>query len=225
MIIARYQEILKQIDESCQQVGRNSKNVKLVAVSKRQELEKINQLLASDDTITLGENYVQEFAEKKADLIGSYEAHFIGPLQSNKAKKAVELFDVIQSVDSLKLFGKINKAAENLNKKQKVFIQVNISEDTNKSGFLAEDLKQQLDDIIAHAAIDVLGLMTITRYYSKREDVLPDFQKMNELRVDLQQDLGVKLLLSMGMSADYDLAIKAGSDLVRVGTAIFGARS
>lgn len=225
MIISNYQNILKKIEESCQQVGRDSKAVRLVAVSKRQELEKINQLLASNYPVTLGENYVQEFAEKKSSLIGNYEAHFIGPLQSNKAKKAVELFDVIQSVNSLKLLGKINKAAENLNSKQKVFVQVNISEDTNKSGFLAEELKQHLGDITAHEAIEIAGLMTITRYYDKREEVLPDFERMNELRLDLQDDLGVKLLLSMGMSADFDLAIKAGSDLVRVGTAIFGARS
>lgn len=225
MTLTNYQKVLKRIADSCQQVSRNPKDITLVAVSKKQELAKINQLLEAEDAVTLGENYVQEFAEKKDRLIGDYESHFIGPLQSNKAKKAVELFDVIQSVDSLKLAKKINTAAENTNQKQKVFVQVNISEDSSKSGFLAENLQQQLSEISAYPAIEVLGLMTITRYYESREDVLPDFKRMNELRLELQQQLGWKLQLSMGMSADFDLAIKTGSDLVRVGTAIFGERN
>ena len=197
----------------------------LLVVSKKQSPERMQTLIDYQPGIQFGENYVQEFELKKPHLAGNYQVHLIGPLQSNKVRKAVSLFNVIQSVGSLKIAELISQEAEKQGKIQKVFLQVNISEDQGKAGFLRAEIEDLFFKIIALPNLEILGLMTITRFYSNIEDVVPDFQQMSSLRERILKRYQIpNLLLSMGMSADYDLAIKAGADLVRVGTSIFGER-
>ncbi|MCL4135478.1 UNVERIFIED_CONTAM: hypothetical protein GTU68_035798 [Idotea baltica] len=176
--------------------------------------------------IIFGENYVKEYADKKAELTGNFKTHLIGPLQSNKVKKAVEIFDCIQSVHSEKVLKLINKEAEKLNKEMDVFLQVNISEDEAKSGFQKEELVEifNKDFINKLANINIAGLMCITAFYENKEDVRPDFIKMCEIKKELELSNNIKLELSMGMSADYQIAIEEGASMVRIGSSLFGER-
>jgi pyridoxal phosphate enzyme (YggS family) len=181
--------------------------------------------------VVFGENYVQELKSKRAELPQDVVVHLIGPLQSNKIRDAVRYADVIQSVHSASVLLGIAKEALKQGKQQRVFLQVNIGEDPQKSGFRSEDIAVLLADSKAYAAsVQIMGLMTITPYYEQPEQARPDFAKMSKLREELLTAglagafVGGRPLLSMGMSADFDVAIEEGADLVRVGTALFGER-
>lgn len=210
----------------------NSNNrIKLIAVSKRQPIDKMKAWIdfchKKNIEIIFGENYVKEYAEKKQDLSGNFKTHLIGPLQSNKVKKAVEIFDCIQSVHSEKILKLINKEAEKLNRKMDVFLQVNISEDEAKSGFQKEELINifNKDFINEVANVNIAGLMCITAFYENKEEVRPDFKKMYELKKEIELINNIKLELSMGMSADFNIAIKEGASMVRIGSSLFGERA
>jgi pyridoxal phosphate enzyme (YggS family) len=181
--------------------------------------------------IIFGENYVQELKAKRAEMGPVAEFHLIGPLQSNKIKEAVRNADVIQSVHSLSILQGIAQEASRQAKRQRVFLQVNIGNDPAKSGFSADSLTTVFDALGSlSASIEVLGLMTITPYYESAEAARSDFARMAALRDAVQQSPQSQLfanstvLLSMGMSADFYVAIQEGADLVRVGTALFGER-
>ena len=217
----------EKINAALDRSGRDISELKLVAVSKKQPVSKINAFLGCSYLQLkpiIGENYVQEFRDKKPEIAGSFEAHLIGPLQSNKAKLAVELFDVIETVHTLKLAEALDKAAEGFGKAQRVFIQVNISDDPNKSGIAPEELNSFYKELSALTNIKIEGIMTITRFYEDPELVRPDFKKMFAIKKDLEQEAGAALELSMGMSSDYEIAIEEGATVIRVGTAIFGKR-
>ena len=212
------------IDENTKAIMEMIGNAKLVAVTKTIDPERINESIRAGAN-TIGENRVQEFEEKCADILPC-ERHLIGHLQTNKVKKAVEIFDVIQSADSTKLLQEIDKRAKAMDKVQQVFLQVNIGNETQKFGFGADEIGQVLNDIRPLKNIHVKGLMCIppfgsadqTRPYFKEMKALFDsMQVLDQSNVDIQK-------LSMGMSNDYMVAIEEGATIVRVGSGIFGER-
>ena len=200
---------------------------KLVCVTKTVDTGSINEAIRAGATI-IGENRVQEFEDKRDDILPC-ERHLIGHLQSNKVKKAVDMFDVIQSVDSLKLIRDIDKKARDIGKVQQVFLQVNIGDEPQKSGFALDEIAQAMEDIRPLENVQVKGLMCIPPFVSP-EETRSYFRKMKSLFNRLQQecneaDNNIDIReLSMGMSGDYRVAIEEGATMVRVGSAIFGSR-
>jgi len=206
-----------RIAAACSRAGR-ANDVTLVAVTKVFPADYVTQAIAAGAT-DIGENRVQEARDKKPDVAGSARWHLIGHLQSNKAKDAVKLFDVIQTVDSIDLGQKIARAAEAVGKRQEVLLQVNVGGEAQKSGADARDV-----DAIARAlrtldALDLRGLMTIPPI-GEAEATRRYFRELKAMR----DALGLEHL-SMGMSEDFETAIEEGATIVRVGRAIFGSRA
>ena len=223
----RLQSVKKRIEEAAKACGRSPESVRLVAVSKTIATNRVREAIEAGVTI-LGENYVQEARSKISDL-SAYPVswHFVGHLQSNKAKYAVRLFDLIHSVDSIKLARELNKQAQKINKIQDILIQVNIGAESAKSGALAQDTKKLLQDVSNLDNLALKGLMTMPPFFNNPEKVRPFFAALRKLRDHLeQQNLANVTLneLSMGMTGDFEAAIEEGATLVRIGTAIFGAR-
>jgi len=226
-LIKRLQNVKNRIEKAARACGRDPETVRLVAVSKTVPTNRVRQAIQAGVTI-LGENYVQEARAKFNDL-ATYPVswHFIGHLQSNKAKYAVRLFDLIHSVDTLKLARELDKQSHKINKIQEVLIQVNISEEASKSGVDVEGTYHLLKDISLLENLSVKGLMTMPPYFNAPEKVRPYFSALRGLRNRLKQQglLNVSLSeLSMGMTGDFEVAIQEEATLVRIGTAIFGKR-
>lgn len=207
--------------------------VKLIAVSKLFPYQSVLEAIEAGHYI-FGENYVQE-AKSKFETISTFiedfnklELHLIGPLQSNKAKFAVRMFDFIHTVDSLKLAEVISKEAKKINKIQKLLVQVNISEEPQKSGVAPDNLKDLVVSILPLSNIQITGLMCIGRdidIESQSQIRREEFIRLRGMQEELNQDLGLRLdQLSFGMSDDYLIAIEEGSTMVRIGSAIFGER-
>jgi pyridoxal phosphate enzyme (YggS family) len=198
-----------------------------VAVSKTVAAERVHSAIAAGVTI-LGENYIQEARDKFNALYDQGAAwHFIGHLQSNKAKYAVRIFDLIHSVDSLKLATALNKEAAKRGKVQEVLIQVNLSGETTKSGISADGVAPLLEDVAELDHIRIRGLMTMPPFFDDPQRARPFFEELAALRDRLGRNPTANadlVELSMGMTGDFEVAIKAGATLVRVGTAIFGER-
>jgi pyridoxal phosphate enzyme (YggS family) len=222
-----------RIAAACTRAHRNPSGVTLVAVSKKQPVERVQAFLdlcVSQNIVpVLGENYIQEFKKKRAILTGAFKAHALGPLQSNKVKDAVALFDCIESVHSFEILEAINTQASRRGKVQEVLLQVNISKDGEKSGFTVDEVRSLVSKELPQAkAIKCCGLMTITKAYENPADARPDFQALGKLREELVAIGGpataAMVELSMGMSADFEVAIEEGATIVRVGTALFGER-
>ena len=224
----RLSRIRSGIETAVADSGRQPGDVKLVAVSKTVPFEKI--LTAIDLGVTVfGENYVQE-ARDKFNALYSHPLswHFIGHLQSNKAKYVVKIFDLIHSVDSLKLSREIDKQAGKIGKVQSVLIQVNIAEETSKSGVLLEDTARLVSEMSQLTHLEVKGLMTMPPYFNAPEKARPYFKALRQLRDQIRamEIPGVVMdELSMGMTGDFEVAIQEGATLVRIGTAIFGERA
>lgn len=223
--VARVRE---RIAAACARAGRSPNDVRLMAVSKTHPASAIHEAFAAGVTL-FGENRVQEFAEKYAELrnIGA-EFHLIGHLQSNKAAKAAELFSAVDSVDSLKLGERLNAAAEKLGRILSVLLEVNVGGEAAKSGFApdSDELRALLTKATDLRHLQVCGLMTIPPHTEDPNGARPYFQTLRALRDRLAKDFPQLNLseLSMGMSHDYEVAIEEGSTCVRVGTAIFGER-
>jgi pyridoxal phosphate enzyme (YggS family) len=231
----RISQVVQAIDRAAAKGGRAGREITLVAVSKKQSLESMNEYAevarAAGIPLIFGENYLQELTSKRASFGSSAEFHLIGPLQSNKIRDAVKLADVIESAHSIKTLELIAKEARAIGKRQRVFIQVNIGADPKKSGFSEARLKDAFNIVSQNEdALALEGLMTITPFYDDPREARKDFRAMSELRAQLANTdakrlfYGDKIVLSMGMSADFDIAIEEGADLVRVGTALFGNR-
>ena len=223
--------VLQTIARAADKSGRSAEDVTLVAVSKGQPVEAIEQLAmlleARGKKLLFGENYLQEWQLKKSQLKRSVECHAIGPLQSNKIRLAVQLFDAIQSIHNDKSLHLVEKEAKKAGKRMPVYLQVNISSDPNKSGFMDHDLDRVVGELLpSFTSVDFRGIMTITELYHIPKDVRPDFQKMRSLaeRISSHHLNHRALDICMGMSADYAIAIEEGATHVRVGTAIFGER-
>jgi hypothetical protein len=204
-----------RVEAACARAGRKREEVTLVAVSKTFPAEAVTNAIAAGAT-HVGENKVQEAREKKPLVDGNARWHLIGHLQSNKAKDAVRIFDVIETVDSVELAGKIAKAAIAAGKRQEILLQVNIGREEQKSGAAPNDVPALAAEMAAIDGVNLRGLMAIPPL---DDDVRPHFRALREL----QQRIGVAEL-SMGMSEDFEIAIEEGSTIVRVGRAIFGAR-
>ncbi len=221
------QAVLERIGRACERSGRDPQDVRLVAVSKTVAAERVRQAVAAGVQI-LGENYIQETRDKQAELGDlSVSWHFIGHLQRNKAKYAVRMFDLIHSLDSLKLARELDRQAARHGRVQPVLIQVNISREESKSGIATEEIETLVREVAGLEHLRLQGLMTMPPFFDQPERARPYFRKLAELARHIAQlDIaGVSMQeLSMGMSGDFEVAIEEGATLVRVGTAIFGAR-
>lgn len=215
-------EIQKKIAESARKAGRSADEVKLVAVSKTHPSAVLREAIAAGAQI-LGENKVQE-AESKIDELGrdAAEWHLIGHLQGNKARKAVKLFDVIHTLDSLELAERLERICKEENRtKLSVLIQVDLANEATKNGIKVEDLSGLAEFLRDCECLKFKGLMTIPPFFEDVEKVRPFFRRLRDLRDEIIPNGE----LSMGMSHDFEIAIEEGATLVRVGTAIFGERN
>ena len=214
------QEVEARIRRTLERSGRTRSEIKLIAVSKKFPAARIREAYEAG-LREFGENYVQEFADKRSDLGALTDArfHLIGHLQSNKARIACELFDVIQTVDSTKLLTRLDAAARERNRTLEVLIEVKLSEEQAKTGARSEDLPQLLDAATNCAHLNVSGLMTMPPWSDDPEQSRPYFQQL----ADLARQHGLREL-SMGMSGDLEVAIEEGATVIRVGTALFGRR-
>ena len=226
MDIAENLNVIQQrIAAACARAGRDPASVTLLAVSKTHPPETINAL-ADCGQLLFGENKVQEARAKIPLGSGKLRWHFIGHLQSNKCRDAVELFSMIQSVDSLALAQEINRRCEQAAKTMPVLLEVNVAGEASKFGYAPERLLAELTELNALNRIEVHGLMAIPPFNPIAEKSRSYFRFLRELRERAEQQLGAPLpVLSMGMSHDFEIAIEEGATLVRVGTALFGART
>lgn len=215
------------IGEACAKAGRRREEVTLVGVTKTVEPERVNAAIAAGLT-HIGENYVQELLAKKPQLhLDGVSLELIGHLQTNKVKTVLSQVDRIQSVDSLRLAAAVSKAAQNSGTTARVLVEVNIGEEQSKTGLPREQLTELLYAMSEMPAISVEGLMCIPPFYEKIDERRKVFSEMYQLFLDIK---GKKMdnidmnVLSMGMSADFTEAILEGSTMIRVGTALFGAR-
>lgn len=226
-------EILANIEAAAARAGRAASRVHVVAVSKTVEPERIAAAAAAGWD-AFGENRVQERAAK-ADALASLTTgsgarpdwHLVGPLQSNKARRAVELFDVIETVDSLDLAQRLDRIAAEVRpgRPLPVLLQVNVDDDPAKAGFHQDELRRDLAAVLDLAHLRVDGLMTVGRLVERAEDARSTFIALRSLGEDLRAADGrLGRELSMGMSEDYDVAVEEGATIVRIGRAIFGER-
>jgi pyridoxal phosphate enzyme (YggS family) len=221
--------VKERIAEAAIRAGRDPRYVNLVAVSKTVETARIREAIEAGATI-LGENYVQE-AQKKIEEISqigeigrAVSWHFIGHLQSNKAKVAVRLFDMIHSIDSLSLAQDLDRRAEKESKVVKVMVEVNLSGENTKFGEDEEKAFNLAKGIFGLSHLSLEGLMTMPPFFDLPEKSRPYFVKLRTLREKMVKE-GIPVKdLSMGMSNDFEIAIEEGATYVRVGTAIFGQR-
>lgn len=220
-------KVQETIRKAALKVGREPKDIKLVAVTKTVDPSKIKEAIKAGVTI-VGENYVQEAKEKIAQIDHDIQWHMIGHLQTNKAKHAVKLFDMIQSVDSLRLAEELNKQAKRLGTVVKILIQVNVSGEESKFGVSPQGIHSLISQISNKMEnLSIQGLMTMPPYFHDPERTRPYFRALRELRdrIVSSEIRNVTLgELSMGISNDYEMAIEEGATIVRIGTAIFGER-
>jgi pyridoxal phosphate enzyme (YggS family) len=223
--------IRERITRAAARVGRTADSITLMAVSKTVEPARIKEAYAAGLRV-FGENRVQEFEGKSASLneLKDAEWHLIGHLQSNKAKKATELFHAIDSVDSLRLAEKLNPAAVEAGKKLDVLIEIKVGQEENKAGIPLDspELESLLRAAPQLANLQIRGLMTVPPFTEDPEGARPYFRLLRDLRDQIAARKPPRIamdVLSMGMSHDFEVAIEEGSTCVRVGTAIFGSRS
>jgi pyridoxal phosphate enzyme (YggS family) len=219
-----YCSLQEQIRLSAQKAGREPNSVRLLAVSKKMDSEKLRVLWQLGQRL-FGENRVQEARVKIPEMPAGGEWHFIGGLQTNKAKDAVEYFDVIESVDRTDLATELDKRAAVVGKKLKIMLEVNVGGEAAKHGCDPQKADELLQAVMPLARLEVVGLMAIPPFREDPEMARPFFLKLREIRDRLQDSHGVDLPeLSMGMSHDFPVAIAEGATLVRIGTALFGPR-
>lgn len=227
MIAENLETIRKTMADCARRCGRNPAEIRLIAVSKKIGVEAIREAIACGQ-FDFGENYIQEAEQKWQELGGKFNLHFIGHLQTNKARIAAGISSVIETVDSYKLAQALNRQLETLGKTLRILVQVNVGNDPNKSGVLAENAEGLLRQLRLLRQLQVAGLMTIPPLADDPEASRPHFRALRELAGELA---GKGLFhdndhveLSMGMSDDYPIAIEEGATLIRIGTAIFGPR-
>jgi len=218
------------IARACRSAGREPAEITLVAVSKTVEPVRVAEAIRAG-VVELGENWVQEAVPKRSAVeqleAGRVRWHMLGHLQTNKVKKALSVFDVFQGVDSLHIAQELDRRAGLLNRVVPIFIEVNTSGETSKFGARPDQVSALAGSLRELGHVRVEGLMTIGPGLSveEPEKSRPCFRLLRELRDRLESDSGLKLLkLSMGMSSDFAVAIQEGASMVRIGTAIFGAR-
>lgn len=220
--------IRQEIAQAALEVGRNPADIRLCAATKMNDAQAVRRAIAAG-VDCCGENRVQELAAKQAEnTYAGVPVHFIGHLQTNKVRQVVGQVDLIQSVDSARLLQAINNEAQRHGIVQNVLLEVNIGGESSKSGFLADEILPFMENIAQYPNVCVMGLMAIPPISQKKGDNVKFFQKISDLYVDIRGKKydNVKVdCLSMGMSGDFADAIACGSTMVRIGTAIFGARN
>jgi pyridoxal phosphate enzyme (YggS family) len=223
-LAANLDSIQKRIAAACGRAGRAPGGVILLAATKSQPPEMV-QAAARLGQIFFAENKVQEARAKIPLCPGKLRWHFIGHLQSNKCRDAVELFEMIQSVDSLSLAQEIAKRAEQAAKTMPILLEVNVAGEASKFGYRPERLLAELKELNALSRLEIQGLMTVPPWSAESEKLRPHFRRLRELKAQCEQILGASLPhLSMGMSDDFEVAIEEGTTMVRIGTALFGPR-
>jgi len=227
-IQTRLAALLARIQSAAAAAGRAGDGIRLVAVSKTFPSEAIRQAIAAGVS-DIGENYIQEARNKFEALQGTaVKWHFIGRLQTNKAREAVRMFDLIHTLDSYKLALELDRWARRLQKIQPVLIQVNVAGEATKAGVAPEEALSLVRQAAALENIAVKGLMTMPPYFNAPEKVRPFFAALRQLRDRIRHEeianIGMQEL-SMGMTGDFEAAVAEGATLVRIGTALFGERS
>ncbi|MCR5414179.1 MAG: YggS family pyridoxal phosphate-dependent enzyme [Kiritimatiellae bacterium] len=218
-------EVRGKIAAACNRAGRDPGEVEIVAVTKTHGADAVREAWEAGIPI-VGENKVQEAAWKKPASVTGPSWHLIGHLQSNKVRHALELFDFIHSVDSVKLADRINAISDDAGFSPHILLEINVSGEKSKSGMRPEDAEDAARHIIEECPrITLEGLMTMAPFSENPEDSRPCFRRLRELRDTLEQKLGAGLpRLSMGMSGDYEVAVEEGATWVRLGTVLFGER-
>lgn len=223
-LAANLGEIRQRMSAACDRSGRDPAGVTLLAVTKSQPPEAVTEAFKLGLTL-FGENKVQEAKAKKSLCSNRLHWHMIGHLQSNKCRDAVGLFEMIQSVDNLELAREIDRRAQAAAKTMPILLEVNIVGEASKFGYAPDRLLAELKEINSLARLEIHGLMTIPPWSPVTEKVRPVFRRLRELKAECEAILGAPLQhLSMGMSHDYEVAIEEGATMVRIGTALFGAR-
>ena len=226
MLSDRINEVKKNIEESCVKCGRDPSSVKLIAVSKMKPSEMIKEAYDSG-CISFGENYVQELVQKYDELPADIEWHMIGHLQRNKVKYIIGKTRLIHSVDSIRLAQEINDRSAKIGIVTDILAEVNVAGEENKYGFAPEEVENFAKEVSELKNIRLNGLMTSAPYVTDPEENRIFFKILRELSVDIDKKNidNIKMKeLSMGMTGDYRVAVEEGATMVRVGTAIFGAR-
>ncbi len=222
---ANLSEINQRILSACSRCSREPSEVTLLPVTKTHGEWAIEYAI-QHGLNRVGENRIQEVKEKKPKIVDGCTWELIGHLQSNKVKDAVALFDRIQSVDSLKLIHRLDRQAELMSKKMPILLQCNAGDDPNKFGFKESQMHEALECALKMSHLRVDGVMTIAPLDEDAESTKRCFDRMGAIRNRLETEFKIQLPeLSMGMTQDLELAIEAGSTMIRVGTALFGARS
>lgn len=222
--VARVRE---RMHRAAQRAGRDPAEVRLVAAAKTVEAARVRAAIAAGVTI-IGENYLQE-ARAKIGQLGhdAAEWHFIGTLQRNKVRYVFDLFDMLHSVDRLELAAEIHRRGERLGRSMPILLEVNVGGEASKSGFDPQSLLQQAEKLVPLTHVQVRGLMTIPPPTPTPQEARPFYRTLRQLRDRLEARglAGPEFAeLSMGMTADFEVAIEEGATIVRVGTAIFGPR-
>jgi pyridoxal phosphate enzyme (YggS family) len=229
-VAERLTDVERRIADAAARAGRDPARVRLVAVSKTFPASRVLEAVSAG-LRTFGENRVQEATAKIPAVAAAasvpIEWHMVGQLQRNKARKAVELFDVIQSVDRTELAAALARAAADLGRRPRILLQVNVDEEAQKAGVLPKAAAQLLADVDRLPQLAPVGLMALPRACDDPEEVRPSFARLRSLLDDLnagRPDEQRLAELSMGMTADFEVAVEEGATWVRLGTAIFGER-
>jgi hypothetical protein len=225
-VAENYRRIMETIGEAAAKSGRNPKAVRLLAASKAQSVELIRMAISAGVSL-IGENYVQEAQRKKKEISEVVEWHMIGHLQRNKAKVAVELFDLIETLDSLALAKELDREGHRKGEIIRVFVEVNLAGEESKSGVTKDRLVELVRGVGEFSHVRIEGLMTVPPFRENLEAVRPYFKELRALQESLN-NLAVPNVdlkeLSMGMTHDYRVAVEEGATIVRIGTALLGPR-
>ncbi|HBM79822.1 MAG: YggS family pyridoxal phosphate-dependent enzyme [Clostridiales bacterium] len=218
--------ILEKVNRACEKSNRSSNEIKLIAVTKTVDINRILEALKCNIK-SIGENKVQEMTEKYRHIGNMAEWHMIGHLQTNKVKHIIDKVSMIQSVDSLKLMNEINKRCKDIDKVIDILIEINIGRESTKYGIDPSDILNFIKEAPKYENIRVKGLMTVAPALANKEEVRPYFKEMKKIFDELK-DLSIKNVemkyLSMGMTGDFEIAVEEGSNMIRIGTGIFGPR-
>ena len=217
-------QALLDIQQDIQKHSPYPQKVKLIAVTKTISLENIAKEINKYFSI-IGESKIQETENKIQKLNNIPEIHMIGHLQTNKVNKAVKIYQMIQTVDSIKLATKINTAAQKTNKQQNILIQINISKNSNQHGISLKEVDSTIENILKLSNINLKGIMAIATNTTRKTTITTQYRKMFDLQQRLAKTVSPKINeISMGMSQDYVLALQNGATMIRVGSKIFGTR-
>lgn len=217
-----YVAVRRRIAAACERAGRDPTSVRLVAVTKYATVEAIRELVALGHR-DLGENRPQQLLERAASIDAEVRWHLIGTLQRNKARKVLPVASLVHSADSVRLLESLDRLAAELSLRPRVLLEVNVSGEQSKHGFVPEGLRAAWPQVAAFPHLDIAGLMTMAPYADDPETARPFFRELRRLRDELAAAGRIPLPeLSMGMSGDFEVAIEEGATIVRVGSALFG---